>query len=1086
MSMNLKSNMGAVRTLGTLNKNTAALTKDLQKVASGMKINGAGDDASGYSISEGMRAQLRSLQQDISNAQNGTAMLRVADGGVTSTINILKELKERAINAANDTNTDIDRATIQKEINQAVEQIDRNAYVEFNGMPLLDGSAEVPAQTVEELIVDALHSEWLENAMEQIEYGYGLNFREDDTSCRDIDVEFINSDDTADTGDDSALAWVTNHPDSEGRCSRLTLTVNMKYYASMDKYDYNGKSADTSAFLDRTITHEMTHAVMASNITNFNSLPLFVIEGSAELIHGIDDERRGLIAAMGTPPGTALSAALAGTGSTAGEEPYAAGYMFLRYMAKKAPGEPRDALQRFMHSLNESKLTGMDAIDAAITVATKDRFTSKDALVAAMVAECASSSSADEFLKNACDIDLRNEDTGNLMGWDASGTERLDAVKTVTEAGSVKYWKPPLSKTSLIEGLTVHWPEGLTGQIGTKVLQTGTKANQSIKLSALDMRAEAIGVRDDKGNAVSVATRYDCMRAITRFDKALRKALDASTTLGSIINRLSYTASNLVIASENTQSSESNIRDADMAKAMMDYTKHNTLSQAAQSMLSHANQMASDQLKTVTGDTGQSVGYVNKQSATKAQHNLRENDSKLGQQLKQIASGVKLNSAGDGASEFAISKRMEAQIRGLGQDQENVKKGQDFCKLALGGLENTKDCVSRLKELALEAANDTMTDIDRSIAQKEVDQLIQQIDDIAVDTEYMGIKPLMALKGDPTYELTTKAADIVLVIDTTGSMGGMISSAAAGITDFAHYLESEGFDWRIGIVSYGDVFPREGGDPVTKASIDGAEFSSDPAAVSAAISSVPRTGGGDGPESGLEGLMDPDTGAMSYTYRPDAVKTAVLITDAPSHTTADGKSVYSASDVASTFSAKGILISVIGPTRPEYTTITSGTRGSILSGDVGTSLISYADVLLREASVEGTPDERLYIQSGTKSNQGIILHKTDARASTLGLSNLSIRNRDLAVASLDTIDNALEQVTSYATQWGSYVQRLEASYENITTEKEAELAALSQLRDTDIAKAMTEYMKYNVLTQSAQAMLAQANQSREIALSLLK
>ena len=140
MAMVVKNNMSALTTLNTLNKNTNALSKSLQKVSSGMKINSAADDASGYAISERMRVQIRSLDQANSNAQNGGSMMKVAEGAVSSTVELLKTLKEKAVNAANDTNTDADRATIQKEMDQSIDQINDNANVTFNGQYLVDGS----------------------------------------------------------------------------------------------------------------------------------------------------------------------------------------------------------------------------------------------------------------------------------------------------------------------------------------------------------------------------------------------------------------------------------------------------------------------------------------------------------------------------------------------------------------------------------------------------------------------------------------------------------------------------------------------------------------------------------------------------------------------------------------------------------------------------------------------------------------------------------------------------------------------------------------------------------------------------------
>ena len=140
MSMVVKNNMSAVQTLTVLNKNSKALSKSLEKVSTGWKIVGAKDGASEYAITERMLDRVRALDQANANTQNGSALLKTAEGALSSTIDILKTLKEKAINAANDTNTETDRTTIQKEIDQLIDQIDENANVTYNGKYLLDGT----------------------------------------------------------------------------------------------------------------------------------------------------------------------------------------------------------------------------------------------------------------------------------------------------------------------------------------------------------------------------------------------------------------------------------------------------------------------------------------------------------------------------------------------------------------------------------------------------------------------------------------------------------------------------------------------------------------------------------------------------------------------------------------------------------------------------------------------------------------------------------------------------------------------------------------------------------------------------------
>ena len=140
MPMVIKNNRSATNTLNTLNRNEKALSKSLKQVSTGMKITGAQDDASGYAISERMRVQIQGLSQSDNNAQTGLSMLKTAEGAVDSTVEILRTLKEKLINAANDTNTDADREIIQKEFDQMIDQIDDNANSTYNGKYLVDGS----------------------------------------------------------------------------------------------------------------------------------------------------------------------------------------------------------------------------------------------------------------------------------------------------------------------------------------------------------------------------------------------------------------------------------------------------------------------------------------------------------------------------------------------------------------------------------------------------------------------------------------------------------------------------------------------------------------------------------------------------------------------------------------------------------------------------------------------------------------------------------------------------------------------------------------------------------------------------------
>ena len=184
MAMQVKNNMDAIQTLNKLNQNSNALSKSLQKVSSGMKINGAKDGASEYAISERMRVQIRSLDQANQNTQNGNALLNTAEGAIQSSIDILRTLKEKAINAANDTNNDeSDRQMIQKELNQFLDQLDDNAGVTYNGKILNEGSYAA-IDSPETAILKGLNSQWIKNSLSMIRDAYGLSFEDGNVSSR--------------------------------------------------------------------------------------------------------------------------------------------------------------------------------------------------------------------------------------------------------------------------------------------------------------------------------------------------------------------------------------------------------------------------------------------------------------------------------------------------------------------------------------------------------------------------------------------------------------------------------------------------------------------------------------------------------------------------------------------------------------------------------------------------------------------------------------------------------------------------------------------------------------------------------------
>ena len=139
--MVVQHNMTAMNANRQLGITTSAQAKSSEKLSSGYRINRAGDDAAGLTISEKMRRQIRGLNKASDNAQDGVSLIQVAEGALSETHSILQRMNELATQAANDTNTTADRNAIQSEINQLTSEIDRiQSTTQFNTMNLIDGS----------------------------------------------------------------------------------------------------------------------------------------------------------------------------------------------------------------------------------------------------------------------------------------------------------------------------------------------------------------------------------------------------------------------------------------------------------------------------------------------------------------------------------------------------------------------------------------------------------------------------------------------------------------------------------------------------------------------------------------------------------------------------------------------------------------------------------------------------------------------------------------------------------------------------------------------------------------------------------
>jgi len=141
--MRINHNISALNSWRSINNTNTDMGKTLERLSSGLRINRAGDDAAGLAISEKMRGQIRGLDMGIKNSEDAISLIQTAEGALTEVHSILGRMRELAVQASSDTNTDVDRNQVQAELNQLREEIDRiSRTTEFNTKKLLDGKIE--------------------------------------------------------------------------------------------------------------------------------------------------------------------------------------------------------------------------------------------------------------------------------------------------------------------------------------------------------------------------------------------------------------------------------------------------------------------------------------------------------------------------------------------------------------------------------------------------------------------------------------------------------------------------------------------------------------------------------------------------------------------------------------------------------------------------------------------------------------------------------------------------------------------------------------------------------------------------------
>ena len=506
-------------------------------------------------------------------------------------------------------------------------------------------------------------------------------------------------------------------------------------------------------------------------------------------------------------------------------------------------------------------------------------------------------------------------------------------------------------------------------------------------------------------------------------------------------------------------------------------------------------------------------------AALNSYRNLTGNNSAVSKNLEKLSSGYRINRAGDDAAGLAISEKMRAQITGLNTAQKNAQDGVSLVQTAEGAMTEVHSMLNRMVELADQSANGTYADeVDRENLQKEISSLKEEIDRIADSTNFNGINLLdgsLATGKLPTFtgldglaktdiaatgnktELTMIGATITK--DKTYSMtfnytdaNGAAKEKTITLTtkDGKALVDANGNEYTLkatGQASEEEMAKAFAGALSADSEI-GDQFTV--TADKGILSFTSKATGSTGGSKVLSATTKFDAAESNLTTKQKAGEDAKVEYD---FSTMPKDKVFTVNGEKFVFATAGeqfdsdvnVLETAAG-TNPNNTEV--GQMAAMIANKLGLSDEQVKDDGAKITFSASAGNGGLTLQIGDtadKFNQ-MTVSVGDMHAKALGISDVDISTQAGAKAAVDKIKSAINSVSSTRGDLGAIQNRLEHTINNLSVSAENMTAAESRIRDVDMANEMMAYTKNNILVQSSQAMLAQANQLPQGVLQLLQ
>ena len=492
---------------------------------------------------------------------------------------------------------------------------------------------------------------------------------------------------------------------------------------------------------------------------------------------------------------------------------------------------------------------------------------------------------------------------------------------------------------------------------------------------------------------------------------------------------------------------------------------------------------------------------------------------------EKLSSGYKINRAADDAAGLSISEKMRRQIRGLTQASLNAQDGISAVQTAEGALNEVHDMLQRMNELAVKAANGTMSESDRQSIQDEVDQLITEIDRVSETTKF---NETYLLKGDVNGEYSkdysynpsevlsqtlyyldgndvksVAAGTYFSAVDTsktyfTSTTGKQVGEAFTDLTEFTTEITVVDQDGLYKKVGTGDgatyVLVNKGDKFETGASYYEITFDTEGNISVATLNTAVDTASGY--ELNTQVWYKDGTQMTSGTVVTD---TANALTD---YFKTKGEGKFDTADAVTDLDAFKAVSDVQLTDKDGNEIAKNGLyayfddqgnyKGDGLYLKSGDKLVAAKQADIDALVTVGTKETgalalNLHVGADATLNNQINLKIEAMSAKSIGIDKVSVagKNDTNALNAIETITAALKQVSEQRSLMGAVQNRLEHTINNLDNVVENTTSAESQIRDTDMATEMVKYANNNILAQAGQAMLAQANQANQGVLSLL-